>query len=123
MTHDADPLSGATALYAPVVVTNRSSTMSKSGVVIIRLVKFAPAAEKPPVVMPAPKMSVLGTVVVTAPLLADALVPDVEVPTTSGATGSRPLYSVIRRSTNSVAVLKVTFTVLVPAADALIFLA
>src|SRR5262245_7043293 len=100
MTHAADPLSGAIALYAPVVVANRSSTMSKLGAVMMRLVKLVPAPEKPPVVMPAPKISALGTVVVTAPLLADALVPDADVPTINGATGSRPLYSVIRRSTN-----------------------
>jgi hypothetical protein len=123
MTHAADPLSAAVALYVPVAVTNRSSAMSRSGVVMMRLVKFVPAPENPPAVMPAPKISALGTVVVTAPLLADALVPDADVPATSGATGSRPLYSVIRRSTNGVAVLNVTVTVFVPAAAALIFLA
>src|SRR5689334_23080924 len=97
--------------------------MSKSGVVMIRLVKPVPAAVKPPAVMPAPKISALETVVVTAPLFADALVPDADVPVISGATGSRPLYSVMRRSTKGVAVLKLTVTTLGPAGATLIFLA
>ena len=73
--------------------------------------------------MPAPKISSLAAVVVTVPLLADVLVPEAEVPTSNGLTGSRPLYSEARMSTNGVDVLKVTVTVLVPAAAALMFLA
>ena len=93
--------------------------MSASGLVMMRVVKFVPAAEKPPVVMPAPKISALAVVVVTVPLLAVALVPEAEVPISKGLTVSRPLYSSARMSTEGVAVLKVTVTVLVPAAAAL----
>ena len=72
----------------------------------MRLTKFAPAAEKPPVVMPAPKISALAEVVVTVPLFADVPLPEAEVPTSNGLTGSRPLYSRARMSTNGVDVLK-----------------
>ena len=89
----------------------------------MRLTKFVPAAEKPPVVMPAPKISALAAVVVTAPLFADVPVPEAEVPTSNGLTGSRPLYSRARMSTNGVAVLKLTVTVFVPAAAAFMFVA
>ena len=58
-----------------------------------------PAVEKPPVVMPAPKISALAAVVVTVPLLAEVPVPEAEVPTSNGLTGSRPLYSRARMST------------------------
>ncbi len=57
-----------------------------------------PAVEKPPVVMPALKISP-GAVVVTVPLLAAVPVPEAEVPTSKGLVGSRPLYSVARTST------------------------
>ena len=89
----------------------------------MRLTKFAPAAEKPPVVMPAPKISAPAEVVVTVPLFADVPVPEAEVPTSNGLTRSRPLYSRARMSTNGVDVLKVTVTVFVPAAAAFMFLA
>ena len=49
--------------------------MSASGVVMMRVVKFVPSAAKPPVVVPAPKMSALAAVVLTAPLVADVPVP------------------------------------------------
>ena len=62
--------------------------------------------------MPAPKSSALAAVVVTVPLLADVLVPEAEVPTSNGLTGSRPLYSRRGMSIKGVAVLKVTVTVL-----------
>src|ERR1700682_5171658 len=101
----------------------RSWAMSALGLGMMRVVKFVPAVEKPPVVVPAPKISASAVVVGTGPLLADALVPEVEVPTSKGLTGSRPLYSRARTSTYGVAVLKVTVTVLVPAAAALMFLA
>jgi hypothetical protein len=97
--------------------------MSRSGEVIMRLVKFVPAAPKPPIVIPAPKISSRAAVVVTDPLLGDELLPDAEAVASSGFIGSRPLYSVARMSTYGVAVLKVTVTVLAPAAAALMFLA
>ena len=82
-----------------------------------------PAAEKPPVVMPAPKISAPVAVVVTVPLFADVLLPEAEVPTSNGLTGSRPLYSRARMSTNGVDALKATVTVFVPAAAVFLFLA
>ena len=42
--------------------------------------------------MPAPKVRALALLVVAVPLLADAPMPDAEVPTSNGLTGSRPLY-------------------------------
>ena len=74
---------------------------------MMRVVKFVPAVEKPPVVMPAPKINALAAVVVTVPLLAEVPVPEAEAPTSNGLTGSRPLYSSARTSTKGVAVLKV----------------
>src|SRR5262245_56526825 len=97
--------------------------MSASGVVMMRVVKFVPAVEKPPVVMPAPKINALAAVVVTVPLLADAPVPDAEAPTSNGLFGSRPRYSSARISTKGVAALNVVVTVLVPAAAALMLVA
>src|SRR5262245_46023448 len=97
--------------------------MSRSGEVMMRLVKFDPADVNPPVVMPAAKISSLAAVVVTDPLLADAPLPEADVPTSNGFNGSRPLYSSARISTYGVAVLNVTVTVLAPAAAALMFLA
>ena len=73
--------------------------------------------------MPAPKISSLAAVVVTVPLFADDRMPEAEVPTSNGLTGSRPLYSKARISIKGVAVLNVTVTVLVPAAAALMLLA
>ena len=61
--------------------------MSASGAVMMRLVKLAPAAENPPVVMPAPKTSSWAAVVVTDPLFGVALVPEAERPTSSGFAG------------------------------------
>ena len=78
----------------------------------MRLVKFVPAAEKAPPVMPAPKISSPAALVVTAPLFADVPLPDAEAPTSNGLTGSRPLYSNARMSINGVDALKVTVTVL-----------
>ena len=69
--------------------------------------------------MPAPKISSLAVVVVTVPLSAAAVIPEAEVPTSNGLTGSRPLYSNARISIKGVAVLNVTVTVLAPAAAAL----
>ena len=89
----------------------------------MRLVKFVPAAEKTPLVMPAPKISSPAAVVVTVPLFADVPLPEAEVPTSNGLTGSRPLYSRARMSMNGVDALKVTVTVFVPAAAAFMFLA
>jgi len=50
----------------------------------MRLVKFVPAAPKPPIVIPAPKISSPAAVVVTDPLLADALLPEAEAVASSG---------------------------------------
>src|SRR5262245_31536531 len=97
--------------------------MSPSGLVMMRVVKFAPEVEKIPFVVPAAKISSLPVVVVTVPLLADALVAEPEEPTSNGLTGSRPLYSKARRSTNGVAVLKVTVIALDPAGAVLMLLA
>jgi hypothetical protein len=41
--------------------------------------------------MPAPKISSPAAVVVTVPLFADVPLPEAEVPTSNGLTGSRPL--------------------------------
>ena len=49
-------------------------------------------------VMPALKISP-GAVVVTVPVVADALVPEAEVPTSKGLVVARPLYSRARMST------------------------
>src|SRR6476660_138315 len=97
--------------------------MSASGVVMMRVEKLVPALEKPPVVMPAPKTSWPGVLVVTVPLLADEPTPAADEPTSNGRTGSRPLYSRARRSTYGVGALNVTVRVLAPAAAALMFLA
>src|SRR5215469_10039739 len=97
--------------------------MSASGQVRIRLVRFTPAAENPPTVMPAPKMSSLAAVVVMAPLLAVAVLPAADCPRSKGAVGSSPLYSVMRKSIHGAAALKVTVTVFAPAAAALILVA
>src|SRR5215470_8891236 len=90
---------------------------------MIRLLNDAPAAENSPAVVPAPKISSFAAVVVTVPLFADVLLPDAEAPTSKGLTGSRPLYSSARTSTNDVDALRVTVTVLAPAAAALMPLA
>ena len=88
---------------------------------MMRLTKLVPAAENPPVVIPAPKINALAAVVVTVPLFAEVPVPDAEVPTLNGLTGSRPLYSRARMSTYGVDALKITVTVFVPAAAAFMF--
>ena len=53
---------------------------------------------KPPVVIPAPKMSSVANAVVTFPLLALVAVPDADAVLSNGLDASRPLYSVIRTS-------------------------
>jgi hypothetical protein len=65
----------------------------------------------------------LALVVVTAPLLLLALFPCAPTATSSGLTGSNPLYSAIRMSGKFAAVVNVTVTVLAPAAAAEMFLA
>ena len=72
--------------------------MSASGLVMMRVVNPVPAVEKPPVVMPALKISP-GAVVVTVPVVAVVPVPEAEVATSRGLVVSRPLYSVARMST------------------------
>jgi hypothetical protein len=49
------------------------------------------------------------------PLEQLAMLPEAEVPTSNELTGSRPLYSRARMSTNGVEALKATVTVFVPA--------
>ena len=87
--------------------------------VMIREVKLAPAAEKAPLVTPAPKISALAEVVGTVPLLAEVPLPLAGLPVSNGLIGSRPLYSRARTLTNGVAVLNVVVTVLAPAGAAL----
>jgi hypothetical protein len=62
-------------------------------------------------------------VVVAEPLLLVALVPLLAAVTSTGLTGSAPLYSRIRMSGKTAAVEKVTVTMLAPAAAAAMFLA
>src|SRR4051794_30188956 len=88
----------ASAALGPVVVTIRSLTMSASGIVIRRVVKPVGDPLKPPVVIPAPKMSSVAYPVVTFPLLALGAVPAADAVLSRGLDGSRPLYSVIRTS-------------------------
>src|SRR5262245_64888686 len=90
--------------------------MSRSGVVMMRVVAPPVAALKPPNVMPAPNKSSLANVVVTAPLLAALDEPAADAVTSIGLTGSTPLYSAARRSTYGIEPENVTVTVLVPAA-------
>ena len=97
--------------------------MSRSGVVMMRVVAPPVAALKPPVVMPAPNKSSLANVVVTAPLLAALDEPAADAVTSIGLTGSTPLYSAARRSTYGIEPENVTVTVLVPAALAAMLLA
>ena len=69
-----------------------------------------------PAVMPAPKISSLAEVVVAEPLFAVVPLPAAPAVTSSGLVVSSPLYSSIRTSANAAAWLKVTVTVLLPAA-------
>ena len=110
-------------LYDPVVVTVLSSTISESGLVIIRLVKPVPAAENTPDVSPAPNINSLLNEVVTDPVVAVAALPDVEANLSKGFVVSKPLYSLARKSTKAAGVLKVTVTIVAFAAAATIFLA
>jgi hypothetical protein len=111
ITHGPDAVSVAVALLLPAAVTILSSARSKSGEVIIREVNPVPAAEFPVDTVFAPKISSFATVVVAAPLLADALFPLAPAVTSSVVT---PRYSNIRTSGNAAAALNVTVTVLLP---------
>ena len=95
ITHGPDAVSVAVALLLPAVVTILSSARSPSGVVMIRDVNPVPAAPFPVATVFAPKMSSFATVVVAAPLLADALFPLAPAVTSSVVT---PRYSRIRTS-------------------------
>ena len=97
-----------------MAVALRSSAMSPSGDVMMRLVKPAPAAVNRFFVIPAPKISSVGVVVVTPPLLASVLVPEAERLTSNGVLASRPRYSRILMSANFTATLNVTVTLFAP---------
>jgi hypothetical protein len=97
--------------------------MSPSGVVSSRFVKPVPT----PVVVVctrfAPKSRSVALVVVTAPLLLLALLPEAAAVTSTGLPVSAPLYSRIRMSGYTAAMENVTVTLLAPAPAAAIFLA
>jgi len=65
----------------------------------------------------------LAFVVVTEPLLLVAVFPCAPADTSSGLTGSMPLYSAMRMSAKFAATLNVTVTVFAPAAADTMFLA
>jgi hypothetical protein len=73
--------------------------------------------------MLAPKSKSVALVVVTAPLLAVALLPEAAAVTSTGLFGSAPLYSRIRMSGYAAAVENVTVTLFAPAPAAAMFLA
>ena len=106
---------------APAVDTIRSLTMSASGIVIRRVVKPVGDPLKPPVVIPAPKISSVAYPVVTFPLLALVAVPAADAVLSRGLDASRPLYSVIRTSAYGTGLLNTTVTLFVPAAADLMF--
>ena len=61
--------------------------------------------------------------VVSAPLLLDALVPCAPIDPSTGVTGSIPAYSAIRISGKAAPALNVTVTLFAPAAAAAMFFA
>ena len=82
-----------------------------------RVGKPDPAAVKAvPVVVPEPKISSFAEVVVAEPLLALVPLPAPAAVTSSGLVGFSPLYSSMRMSGYAAAWLKLTVTVLLPAA-------
>src|SRR6266404_773756 len=98
--------------------------MSPSGEVIKRLVDPGPGPEVPVQTMLAPTRRSLAFLVMTAPLLVEALLPVVAAALTSRALrGSTPLYSRTRRSTKAAAALNLAVTTLAPAEAAAMFLA
>ena len=74
----------------PVVLTIRSSAMSVSGSVMIRLVQPLPGRAGGPVVMFAPTSRSLALVVVAGPLSDVPAVPDAPATTSTGLLGSIP---------------------------------
>ena len=66
--------------------------MSASGTAMMRVVKPGPEPVDPPFVIPAPKMSSVGKLVDTFPLLAVAAVPDADAVLSNGVDVSSPLY-------------------------------
>ncbi len=89
----------------------------------MRFVKPAPAPVVPVCTTLAPMSRSFALVVVTAPLLLVVPFPIAAAVTSSGLTVSRPLYSRTTMSGNLAATLKVTVTLLAPAAAAGMFLA
>jgi hypothetical protein len=113
ITHGPEAVSVAVALLLPAVVTILSSAISPFGVVMMRDVKPLPAAFVSVATISAPKISSFALVVVAAPLLALVLLPLAPAVTSSAVT---PRYSRMRTSGYDAAWLKVTVTVLLPAA-------
>src|ERR1700694_4484517 len=97
--------------------------MSESGTVIILLVKPEPGPGVPVCTRLVPIIRSLGLVVVTAPLEADALLPEAAAVTSRGFVVSIPLYSRIRMSGYTAPTLNLTVTVLAPAVAEAIFFA
>jgi hypothetical protein len=97
--------------------------MSLSGLVIIRVVKFAPALFVQVWTMLAPTNKSVALVVVTAPLLAVVLFPVEPTAASTGLIRSIPLYSKTRMSAYFAADANCTVTVFAPAAAAAIFFA
>src|SRR5262249_8156282 len=114
MTQAPAPVSGALAEYEPGDETIRSSTMSPSGDVIMRAVNPRPGPAVPVTTRLAATSTTFGAVVVIAPVLDVALLPDATAAPLSGLRGSRPLYSRMRTSGYAAAVAKRTVTVLPP---------
>src|SRR5262249_16596106 len=88
----------------------RSSTISPSGLVIMRLVKPEPGLLVEVATMLPATRSTFGTDVVSAPVLLVALEPVAAATASRGFTESRPLYSRIRISGYTAATLKRTVT-------------
>ena len=88
--------------------------MSASIGVMIRVVNPAAAPVNTPWVVPAPKISATGALVVTFPLVAVIVLPACDDVAMNGATASSPAYSVTRMSTYGVERSSVTVTTLAP---------
>src|ERR1700733_4461277 len=97
--------------------------MSPSGEVIKRLVAPVPGPVVAVQTRLAPTRRSLAFLVITAPLLAAALLPVAAALTSRALIGSTPLYSRTRRSTEGAAALNLAVTLLAPAEAAAMFLA
>src|SRR5580704_16990844 len=97
--------------------------MSPSGVVSKRWIILVPGPVVLVQTMLAPTKRSLAFLVMTEPLLLKALLPVAAALTSKALTGSIPLYSRMRRSTEVAAALNLTETVLAPAVAAAMFFA